>query len=79
MTKEEILERLDTLGKMLYEKCGTDSYEARCYLYDTKEMIKEVKENDSLHSVSKCAHDFIDVDYKIKQCVKCKEYLDLLD
>jgi len=32
-----------------------------------------------LYSVSKCSHDFIDIDYKIKQCVKCKEYLDLLD
>ena len=32
-----------------------------------------------LFNVSNCAHDFIDIDYKIKQCVKCKEYLDLLD
>jgi len=41
MKTDEILERLDTLGKMLYEKCGTDSYEARCYLHDTKELIKK--------------------------------------
>ena len=41
MKTDEILERLDTLGKMLYEKFGTDSYEARCYLHDTKELIKK--------------------------------------
>ena len=41
MKTQEILERLDTLGNMMYEKFGTDSYEARCYLYDTKELIKQ--------------------------------------
>jgi len=40
--------------------------------------LKRVLEWHGL-KVSKCAHDFIDIDYKIKQCVKCKEYLDLLD
>jgi hypothetical protein len=41
MKIQEILERLDILGKMMYEKFGTDSYEARCYLHDTKELINQ--------------------------------------
>ena len=59
--------------------------EDKIFVIVTDLIRDEISKNEaidkllSLYSVSKCAHDFIDIDYKIKQCVKCKEYLDLLD
>ena len=46
MERDELLKRLNTLGEMMYERCGTDSYEARCYLHDIKELLKESKLKD---------------------------------
>lgn len=37
---ENIIKRLDDLGKKLYEKFGTESYVERCELHDIKELIK---------------------------------------
>ena len=47
--------------------------------YYSGDYVKWLEEQLAIQRVSKCAHDFIDIDYKIKQCVKCKEHLDLLD
>jgi hypothetical protein len=59
MDTKEILKRLDTLGEMMYEKCGTDSYIARCYLHDTKELLKQ-GQSLPVSSVSQQGELFID-------------------
>ena len=40
ISSEDILKRLEKLGGSRYAECGTDSYNARCYWHDTKELMK---------------------------------------
>lgn len=40
---EEIISTLKKLGEELYDKQGTDSYNARCLNHDKKAFFKEVK------------------------------------
>ncbi len=35
-----VLEELDNVGKTLFEKVGTDSYQSRCVIHDRKAEIK---------------------------------------
>lgn len=50
---DEVINELNILGNMLWNQFGTDSYEIRCFLHDTKEKLIDVKENHYTNTLTK--------------------------
>lgn len=47
---DEIIEKLNEIGTELYEKCGSQSYGARCKLHDVRKQLKALPIHIVTHS-----------------------------